>query len=178
MKSPLRQVITPAVALAALLAGPTTASAGPTSDRGDDQPGWERLVAAPFTSPAGDLCPFELRSEPVFDEVYTRITKTYPDGSPKRQEYSGPLVVRLTNTASGESVQRDLSGRAVATYAPDGSFEFRIQGPAAVGFRADRGDSLPTGYYVLRGVHVVSFAADGTLTVDRGAEENVCRTLS
>ncbi|MGL4177763.1 MAG: hypothetical protein ACRCSN_17025 [Dermatophilaceae bacterium] len=168
------------MALAALLAGPAATSAAASGTPDDDRAGWERLVAAPFTSPAGDLCPFELRSEPVFDQVYTRITKTYADGSPKRQEYSGPLVVRLTNSTSGESIQRDLSGRAVATYAPDGGFEFRIQGPAAVGFRAYRGDSLPTGYYVLRGTHVVSFAADGarTLTVDRGTEENVCQTLS
>jgi hypothetical protein len=28
-------------------------------------------------------------------------------------------------------------------------------GPAAVGFRAYRGDNLPTGFYVLSGIHVV-----------------------
>jgi len=78
-----------------------------------------------------------------------------------------PLLVRV----------HDLSGRAVLTYDPDGSYDFRLSGPAAVGFR--RGDSLPRGSYVLRGYHVIRFAADGTRTliIDRGTEENLCRKL-
>ncbi len=48
----------------------------------------------------------------------------------------------------------------------------------SIGFHL--GDALPPGYYVLRGVHVVRFAADGTRTVviDRGGEENLCATLA
>ncbi len=172
-------VLAVTVGLTAAAANPAAAQSGRVAAAG--QPGgWERVVAAPFTSPAGDLCPFELRSEPLFDQVYVRTTARFADGSPRRQEYAGPLVVRLTNTATGTSIVRDLSGRAVARYRPDGGYTFRIQGPAAVGFRAYRGDNLATGYYVLRGDHTVRFAAaDGprTLIRDRGSEENVCRTL-
>lgn len=140
--------------------------------------GWVRSPATNFTSPAGDLCPFELRSTVLFDRVYVRTTSTFPNGSPRRQEYAGPLVVRLTDASTGRSIVRDLSGRAVATYARDGSHDFTLDGPVAIGFRPD--DSLPRGYYVLRGHHTVHFAADGTRTMtrDRGREENTCRTLA
>jgi hypothetical protein len=153
-------------------AGPTT-EATPTTEPG----GWQPFEAADFNSPAGDLCSFAFTSKVLFDAEYVRTPATYPDGSPKRQEYVGPLVVQVTNNETGASVQRDLSGRAVLLYDPDGSYDFRLSGPAAVGFR--RGDSLPRGFYVLRGYHVIRFAADGTrtITVDRGTEENLCRTL-
>jgi hypothetical protein len=169
-------VLTAAALVGATAAPAAAATAPPTGAHID---GWQRVVTQPFTSPAGDLCPFELHSEPLVDQVYVRTTATFPDGSPQRQQYAGPLVVRLTNTATGAAIVRNLSGAAVVTYAADGSYDFRILGPAAVGFRAYRGDNLPTGFYVLRGVHVVHFAADGTrtLTVDRGGEENTCVTL-
>ncbi len=140
--------------------------------------GWQRSVTSDFTSPAGDLCRFAIRSEVLFDAVYVRTPATYADGSPRRQEYAGPLVVQVTNLATGASVQRDLSGRAVLVYDRDGSYDFRLSGPAAVGFRP--GDSLPRGFYVLRGEHVIRFAVDGTrtITVDRGTEENLCRVLA
>ena len=167
-----------AAALVGAAAGPAVAATArpATAQIG----GWQRVVTQPFTSPAGDLCPFGLHSEPLVDRVYVRTTATFPDGSAQRQQYAGPLIVRLTNTATGASIVRNLSGAAVVTYATDGSYDFRIIGPAAVGFRAYQGDNLPTGFYVLRGVHVVHFAADGTrtLTVDRGTEENVCVTLA
>lgn len=139
--------------------------------------GWERYPAADFTSAAGDLCAFGFSSTVLFDQVYVRTTRTFADGTPRRQEYVGPLVVRLTNLTTGAAIVRDLSGRAVATYRKDGSYTFAISGPVAVGFRS--GDSLPRGYYVLRGEHVVRFAASGTRTilVDRGREENLCRAL-
>jgi len=139
--------------------------------------GWERYPATDFTSAAGDLCRFTFTSTVLFDQVYVRTTKTFADGTPRRQEYVGPLVVKLTNTSNNASIVRDLSGRAVARYARDGSYTLAISGPVAVGFR--QGDSLKRGYYVLRGQHVVRFAADGTRTVlvDRGTEENLCRAL-
>lgn len=173
-----------AALVAATVASPASASAGASGATSETTSasgsGWVRSVAEPFTSPAGDLCVFPLQSDPLVDRVYVRTVRTFPDGSPEIQEYVGPLVVRLTNTTTGASIVRNLSGRAVVTFAADGSSDFRIQGPAAVGFRSANGDSLPTGFYVLRGVHVVHFAVDGTrtLTVDRGSEENTCATLA
>lgn len=139
--------------------------------------GWHRYHAQPFTAPAGTLCPFRVHSQVLFDREYVRTTRAYPDGSPRTQQYVGPLVVRVTNTATGHSVRRDLSGRAVVQYARNGSFTYQLQGPVAVGFHP--GDSLPPGYYVLRGEHTVHFTADGTrtITADEGTEENLCHTL-
>ena len=140
--------------------------------------GWQRYHAQSFTTDPGDLCPFTLHSEVLFDQEYVRTTSTYADGKPQTQQFVGPIVVRITNRDSGRSVLRDLSARGVVDYRRDGSFDFRLQGPAAIGFHP--GDALPPGYYVLRGVHVVRFAADGTRTVviDRGSEENLCTTLA
>lgn len=141
-------------------------------------PTWVRYPAAPFTRPAGELCGFPLRSEPVFDQVYARTTATFADGSLRRQEFSGPLVVRLTNTTTGRSTETDLSGYAAARYRPDGSYDLDIWGPAAVGFGP--GDSLPRGYYRLSGHHRIRFATDGTrrILVDQGPEENLCHVLT
>lgn len=139
--------------------------------------GWSRYPASNFTAPGHDLCPFELRSTAIFDRVYVRTTANFPDGSPRRQEFSGPLQARLTNTATGRHLVRDLSGYAIAVYRRDGSYDLSIWGPAAVGFRP--GDSLPRGYYRLTGHHAVRIAANGTRTmvVDKGGEENLCRPL-
>jgi hypothetical protein len=152
----------------AVLAAPAQADTG----------GWQRYRAASFTAGAGTLCPFALHSAVVFDREYVRTTATFPDGSPRSQEFAGPLVVRLTNLQTSRSVRRDLSARAVVRYAADGSYDLFLQGPAAVGFHP--GDGLPPGYDVLRGTHTVHVAADGTrtLTRDGGTEEDVCRTLA
>lgn len=149
-----------------------------TTDAATAPGGWQRYHAQSFTTAAGDLCRFVLHSEVLFDQEYVRTTETFANGKPRTQEFVGPLVVRVTNRESGRAVVRDLSGRAIVEYGRDGSFDFRLQGPAAVGFHP--GDSLRPGYYVLRGEHVVRFAADGTRTVlvDSGTEENLCRTLS
>ena len=168
------RLLTILLSTAALL----TATLSGTAAAATEGPRWERSPAEDFTSPAGDLCPFTLHSEVLFDRVYVRTT-TYPDGSPRVQEFAGPLVVRLTDAETGRSVVRSLSGAARLTYDPDGAYDFALVGPAAVGFRTANGDSLPTGYYVLDGRHVVRFGADGTrtLTADRGPEENICTTL-
>lgn len=164
--------------VAALVAA--AASAAPAAAAPDAvQPGgWSRFHATSFVSPAGALCRFELRSDVLFDQEWVRTTQTFPDGTPRVQEFVGPLVVRLTDDATARSIVRDLSARAVVVHFADGSFDFQLHGPAAVGFHP--GDGRPPGYYVLRGEHVVHFAADGTRTVTKadGAEENVCTTLS
>lgn len=164
-------------AAAPATAATATAATSPAS-RPPAPGGWERFHAQSFDAAAGTLCPFDLHSEVLFDQEYVRTTATFPGGKPQTQEYVGPLVVQITNTDSGQSVDRDLSGRAIVDYQPDGGYDFRIQGPAAIGFHP--GDSLPPGYYVLTGEHVVHFAADGsrTLLIDHGDEENVCMTLA
>ncbi|MGB9378320.1 MAG: hypothetical protein WCB04_12480 [Mycobacteriales bacterium] len=164
--------------LSLLVTASAPAAANPAAGNTKAPGGWERYHAQSFTTAPGALCPFELHSQVLFDQEYVRTTSTYSDGSPRTQEYVGPLVVRMTNQSNGHSIVRDLSGRAVLAFSPDGSYLFHLQGPGAVGFHP--GDSLPPGYYVLHGDHVIRFAADGTRTMvaDHGTEENVCRTLA
>jgi hypothetical protein len=140
--------------------------------------GWTRFYAEDFTRAAGELCPFALTSKVLLDREYVRTTSEFPNGDPRREEYVGPLVVRVTNVDTGRSVQRDLSARGVVTYDRDGSYSFALQGPAAVGFYP--GDSLTPGYYVLRARHTVRFELNGTrhLIADHGRKENLCATLS
>lgn len=163
---------------AAATAAPAPSAATATVAAPATAGGWQRFHAQSFTAAAGALCPFALHSQVLFDREYVRTTAAYPDGSPRVQQFVGPLVVRVTNQGTGRSVRRDLSARAVVRYAPDGSFDFQLDGPAAVGFHP--GDSQPPGFYVLRGRHVVHFAKDGTrtLTLDQGSEENLCTTLT
>lgn len=158
---------------------PRTTAVGPAVPSGERADGgWHRYRSEPFTAAAGTLCRFQLHSGIVLDREYSRTTARFADGSARTQEFVGPLVVRVTNVVTGRSVQRDLSARAVVQYHRDGSFEFHLQGPAAVGFHP--GDRHRRGYFVLRGLHVVHFAADGTrtVTVDQGREENLCSTLT
>lgn len=150
----------------------------PAASSGPNPGGWAPYRTDGFTRAAGELCPFALESRVAFDREFVRTTSTYANGDPKRQEYVGPLVVKVTNADTGRSVQRDLSARAVVTYDPDGAYAFDISGPVAVGFYD--GDDLPQGFYVLRGRHTVRFEADGSrrLVADHGREENLCETLS
>lgn len=55
----------------------------------------------------------------VYQEQY-RTLASYPDGSPKVQEFRGPPVVRHTNTSTSESVVRDLSSYGWFRYGADG----------------------------------------------------------
>lgn len=171
-----RTVFVAAVAVVVVAAGTGTAAAADAD--GTNASAWQRYHAAPFTAAPGTLCTFGLRSDVVFDREYVRTTAVNADGSPRVQEFVGPLQVRLTNLTTHRAIVRDLSGRAVVTYRADGGFTYMMTGPVAVGFHP--GDSLSPGYYVLRGNHTVRFAADGTRTVvvDDGTEENVCTTLS
>lgn len=58
------------------------------------------VPSGPVDVPAGVVCDFPMHSEPIVDEVRTRVLATYSDGSPKRQAFVGDLVVRVTNTAT------------------------------------------------------------------------------
>jgi hypothetical protein len=100
-----------------------------------------------------------------------------PTNSPTQQEVEGPLVVRYTNVATGESIVRNLTGRALIDTFADGSSRFTLEhGHLAVGLGAT--DPGGPAFLVLRGRgFTVDFAADGTRTVTpgRGTIENVCR---
>jgi hypothetical protein len=134
---------------------------------------WQPFRASDFDLPAGSRCPFELKGEVLFDRERIRTN------SPTQQEVKGPLVVRYTNVGTGESVVRNLTGRALIDTFADGSSRFTLlHGHLAVGLAAT--DPGGPAFLVLSGRgFTVDFAADGTRTVTpgRGTIEDVCRTL-
>lgn len=168
-----------AAALAALCTPATTAYAG-TAAAGQR---WAPAPTTPWSRPAGVLCDFGIHVEPVVDEVRVRVLATYPDGSPRREVYVGPLVLRVTNDVTGAWTDVDAGGSSVITYRPGGSFDvnsfWQSVGPAVFGFREGRGNR-PRGLYRFDGVYTVDFDETGykTVTVRAGTETEVCALLS
>lgn len=164
-----------ALAAAALIVGVSggTASAEEQSD-------WIPYHQPDITSPAGRSCDFEVYEHVLRDHERYRVAETYPDGSTKREEWTGLLVMRFTNTETGESVVRNLTGRGDYVYGQDGSWELRnVGGHFAAGLHP--GDDPGPGIYWVSGSgYVVAQDASGhrTLTEGNGRMENLCETLA
>jgi hypothetical protein len=141
--------------------------------------GWLPAPTPPLNYPAGAVCDFPVHGEPVVEEVLTKVLQTYPDGSIHRDAFKGDLVVRMTNTTTGETYDADASGSAIVDHAPDGSQTWYAVGPVLAGFRAGLGNR-PRGLYVIDGVYRLAIAASGykTLTIVHGHADNVCRHFS
>jgi hypothetical protein len=103
----------------------------------------------------------------------------FPDGRPRVQEVDGPPVVRYTDTDTGRSAVRDLTGRALVSYGANGGFrEILESGHFAVGLAAT--DPGGPGFFVLTGSGAaVTVKPDGSrvLTPGRMHVENICSTL-
>lgn len=165
-------------ALAAAIAAP--AAADPSDRSGWEDLVWEPYRTQPFTSPAGQLCEFTLRADPVADEEMVATVARFADGSPKAEAYKGKLVVRYTNVETGAATDKDLSGSAVVRYFEDGAYTMYMYGPVGMGFRET--DRYPRGMYVLDGFHVVHTGADAAdrdreMVVDGGSEHDICGDL-
>jgi hypothetical protein len=158
--------------LASLAGFAAPASASSTSP-------WQRYHAQPFTQPAGDVCPFALHGDIVKDHELVRTLQTYPDGSPREQEFVGPLVIRFTNLSTGASVERNLTGTGYFFYEPDGTIRGRGLGHIAIGIHAVN-TSPPPGEYVLTGSFNFVLRPDGTrdFTIQGGTVEDLCDTLA
>ncbi|MEV4618792.1 hypothetical protein AB0J74_08830 [Asanoa sp. NPDC049573] len=165
-------VLGTAVMLAASPAGAASANAA----HGEDS-GWVPFRTPPFTVPAGEACSFELHGEIVYDHEFTRVLETFPDGSPKVQDWAGPLGVVFSNVETGVSARRDASGTLRATHAGDGSTTFVFYGNGIAPIFA--GSPAP-GIYLVSGNHVLVANPDGTrqFTKNRGTVEDMCETLS
>ncbi|MGH3097395.1 MAG: hypothetical protein ACRDMV_15540 [Streptosporangiales bacterium] len=164
-----------ALAAAALIVGVSggTASA-------EEQSPWTPYEQPDVTAPAGTACDFEVFSHAVRDHERYRVTETYPDGSHKREEWTGLLVVKFTNTETGKSVVRNLTGRGDFVYGQDGSWSLRLIGGHFAAY-LHPGDDPDPGIYVVTGHgYVVSADASGhrVLTEGNGRMENLCETLA
>jgi hypothetical protein len=145
--------------------------------------GWVPAPSAPWDAPAGTLCDFSVHGEPVVDEVRKRVLDRYPDGSTKLEAYTGDLVVAVTNTETGKSVDADASGSGLVEYTLGGALTtnstWYVVGPAGFGF-TEGGGNRPRGIYVFDGVYTVKFGPTGykTVTMHHGTERELCTELS
>jgi hypothetical protein len=173
----MRRVISVALLVVALVA-----PAAPAFATTDQATPWEPAPSAPYDRAAGVLCDFAIHAEPIVDEVRKRVLATYPDGTPKREVYTGDLVIRVTNTQTGASTDVDASGTSLIDYRPGGAFDrdslWYAIGPALFGFREGRGN-LPRGLYRIDGLYTIDFDATGIKTVTQyaGTEHDVCGDL-
>jgi hypothetical protein len=141
-------------------------------------PGWHPAPSSPFDTPAGPLCAFATHGDPIADEVQELDLTTHPDGTPARAIFAGKLILRMTNTSSGQTYDADASGSAVVDFNTDGSQHWRWVGPVLVGFRAGAANHVQ-GIYVLDGAYDLVISPERRLTVHGvGRETDVCAKLS
>ena len=174
-------VLTAALTLAAsAIAVPASASTPTETTQGK----WVRYHQEDVTVAAGKGCDFEVFEKVVRDGEYYRNVATYADGTPRIQQWKGPLRMRYTNTATGKSVLVNLDGRATITYYPNGDTESLTIANAAghFGTTIPDGSNLPRGVYRFGGKWTtLKLNSDGTRRVDlgpHGTAENLCTTLS
>ncbi len=149
---------------------------------GEDNPSpWTPYTGGDSVTAAGEVCAFAVSSEVLSDKERYRTTETFPDGSPRYQEWTGQLIVRFTNLDSGNSVDRNLTGRGDFEYFPDGSWTLTDVG-GHFAARLFTGASDPeAGWFVVTGSgYTVHADATGnrTLTDGHGTVENLCETLA
>lgn len=167
--------------LGAALTAVTLAGTGPTAAAaagGGPTGGWVPAPQEEFTLPAGARCAFGIRVAAEVDEVRKLVLTTNPDGSPRRELYTGALIETVTNTDTGAVTRVDASGTSLVSYAADGTMTWYVTGPVLLGFRDDAG-SLPKGLWLIDGRFVVRFTADydKTVTMLHGTTHNVCDDL-
>lgn len=158
-------------ALALALTGVATAAA-PEGSYGP----WEPTYQGPITAPAGAVCSFEVTAEPVREDL--RVRYHYDSiGNVDGYQATGQLIARITNTETGASVVRNLSGPGTVTFNPDGSYDAVAGGNFLIFFLAQDNPAnqllLLSGYTVLHGAP----SGEKTLVSHSGAVENLCDTL-
>jgi hypothetical protein len=163
-----------AAAIVAVTAMPAAASAS-----GPGGGGWEPTSTPPFVIPAGEVCSFEVKGDIIRDREWMRTPATYPDGSPKVQDFAGVLVIRYTNTSNHRTVIRDATGTIRVYYLPDGTRISQLHGHNAVPVKASN-VGFPGGDYITHGDFVVIRHPDGNreIPVQLGTMENLCETLA
>lgn len=129
--------------------------------------------------PAGEVCPFPSHAEFPVNDLTIRTWYDEKD-RPVFATESGPLVMVVTNLATGRKVTRDISGSGTITYLSAGSYILSGR-DWGVGFRtADR--PMHNRWIISRGSMSVQITKEGgttsrTLLDLRGPHENLCETL-
>ncbi|WP_343444689.1 hypothetical protein [Micromonospora schwarzwaldensis] len=163
------------VAVAAVVTAVAAALPGPASAAARAPGAWVPAPQEAFELPAGARCAFAVRVEPIVDEVRKLTLATYPDGSPKRELFTGALLDRVTNLETGATSTADASGTSLVVHGTDGSMTWYVTGPVLLGFRENAG-TLPKGLWIVDGQFRVAFTPtfDKTITMLHGTTHNVC----
>jgi hypothetical protein len=168
-----------ATAAAALITAAAYGLPSAQAATADSPGGWQPFRTTPWTDAPGSVCAFGVTTAIVDDQEQFRTLATYPDGSPELQEFRGPLVVQYTNTSSGASVVRDLSGYGWFHYGTDGSLDARIASHIDVTVPVGN-TGFPPGEWVISGRSEVTIDSAGTINIRLidATAENLCTTLS
>lgn len=165
-----------AVALATALAVPAAASAST-----DSGAGWQPTSTSPWTDAPGAVCTFGVATTIVSQDEQFRTLASYPNGNPRLQEFRGPLFIQYTNTSTGASVVRDLSGIGWWHYGSDGSIAVFVPNGQHLGATVHVGNvGAAPGEWVINGPAKVTVSATGSINIEllNGTDENLCQTLS
>jgi hypothetical protein len=168
----MKRLVITSLALCALALGAATAAAADGS-----WGSWEPTFQGPIGVPAGVVCPFAVSAEPVQEDLAVRYH--FDDaGAVDAYEVKGPLLARITNLDSGESVVRSLSGLGSVVPHADGSYDAVFEGGLLLFLGS--GDSPSSELLLLTGRTVLHGSATGAKTVVAadGSSEDLCRTLA
>ncbi|GAB3147656.1 hypothetical protein GCM10027290_31280 [Micromonospora sonneratiae] len=171
-----------AAATAVLVAAVPASAAVDTDRKLPINNDWVPVPSAPFDQDAGVTCEFPIHAEPVLDRVVKMVLEKNPDGSTKREMYTGALIYRVTNKTTGASVEVDISGTSVLDFRPGGSYSnnvtWHVWGPILLGMRKGAGN-YPAGMYVPNGIYTLKISETGyrTLTFTVGGARNICDEL-
>jgi hypothetical protein len=140
-------------------------------------PQHEFFMAEPVEFAPGDVCEFGVLAEPIRSRGH-QITFPEDDDGTVRQRITGKFFVRLTNTSTGASVARNMTGPVDYWYHADGTITSLNRGHsvAYLFFFEEGGPAL----WFQKGPVLWSVTADGLWSVvsQRGVSEDLCATLA
>jgi hypothetical protein len=138
--------------------------------------GWVPEQIPPFDAAAGVLCDFPVHYDVLVNHVRTKVVKTYPDGTPKRQLATGALLLHVINTDTGAGTMVDAGGSAAIDYGTDGSMLWHVVGPV-IARLAEGTSNLPRGLYTIDGSYRIAFSPTGFKTITHGTVHDLCPDL-
>lgn len=140
---------------------------------------WEPYVTQPWNDAPGAVCTFGVAATIVRQREQYRTLSSYPNGSPQLQEFRGPLFVRYTNTSTGESVVRNLSGYAWFYYPAGGGLDALVASHIDVTVPVGN-NGFPAGEWIISGRSLVIVDSAGAINIVpiHATTENICSTLS
>jgi hypothetical protein len=164
----MRRLLVVVFLMGLALLGPASIARADKPQR-QDVPDFEPFIVS-------GICSFDLRVTQLVNE---EVTSTFQDG---RQQTTGQLTVRLTNIATGKSIDVNVSGPVTYTPNPDGSFTAVFRGRSLI-FPNDPNAPPPQQhiFWVASGRVVMTVSGDFaifSLVHVVGTTLDVCQTLA